>query len=271
MKEGPRGADARAIAAGWSGLSEEIEHWGAAGRVATLWWRDDDATRASERLDRLLVTAGPVPLALAVIPGLADESLAARLAPPAAPTITVLQHGWRHIDRSLGGRKSEFPWARSAAAAAADLAAGRARLLELFGASTIAVLAPPWNRFDTRHLSLLAGGGIGAISQMGPRRAAWPRLGVFAANVHVDLVAWGGDRGFVGEAAALAALVGHLRGRRLGLVDAAEATGIMTHHLVQDTGAERFLERLLGLTVGHPAVRWLAAREVFAPGIAGRP
>jgi hypothetical protein len=264
----PRKADAPAIAAGWPALAEELEHWGAAGRVATLWWRDDDAATASVRLERLLASAREVPIALAVIPALADRTLAARLASPAPSAVTVLLHGLRHADHSQGGRKSEFPSQRSAAAVAADLGAGRRLLEKLFGTTAIAVLAPPWNRFDSRFLPLLAGIGIGAISQAGPRRAAWLLPGLFAANIHVDLVDWAGGRRFVGEAAALALLLEHLRGRRLGLVDSAEPTGIMTHHLVQDSDAERFLDRLLGLTLAHSAARWLAAGEVFAPAIA---
>jgi hypothetical protein len=92
---------------------------------------------------------------------------------------------------------------------------------------------------------------------------------VFTANVHVDLVDWGGGRGFVGEALALERLVEHLRGRRLGFFDRAEPTGVMTHHRVQDSAARKFLHRLLSRTLAHPAARWLAAGEVFAPGIAG--
>jgi hypothetical protein len=263
----PHEADARARA-GWPEFAQELEQWGEAGWVATLWWRDDDAAAASAELDRLFEVAGDVPVALAVIPALADRGLAARLASTAAP-VGVLQHGWRHADHAIGGRKSEFPPERPQPAAAADLRAGRARLAALFGGTALAVLAPPWNRFDDRFLPLLAACGIGAISQAGPRRRRWPLPGVFAANIHVDLVDWAGGRGFIGEGAALARLVGHLQGRRLGVFDRAEPTGIMTHHRVQDRAAETFLDRLLALTLAHPAARWLAAGEVFAPGIAG--
>jgi hypothetical protein len=269
MKILPRGVDARAMAAGWPDLAEELEQWEEAGRVATLWWRDDDAAVANAELDRLLAIRCHVPVALAVIPALADAGLAARLTPLAGSPIAVLQHGWCHANHSAGRRKSEFPPDRPPTAVAADLAAGRARLSALFGASALAVLAPPWNRFDNGFLPLLAACGIGAISQAGPRRLSRPIPGVFAANVHVDLVAWAGDHGFVGEAAALALLVGHLRGRRLGRFDGTEPTGIMTHHHVQDRPTEAFLERLFAVTGTHPAARWLAAGEVFAPGIAG--
>jgi hypothetical protein len=265
MKDTPLDAEARATAAGWPDLAEELELWGDAGRVATLWWRDDDATAASAELDRLLALAAGIPVALAVVPGFAEHGLAARLELPDASAVAVLQHGWRHADHATLGRKSEFPPERPWVRAAADLAAGRARLREMFGGRTLAVLAPPWNRFDRRFLPLLAGCGIAAISEAGPRRSAWPRADVFAANVHVDLVAWAQGRRFVGEAAALALLVGHLRARRLGFVDNAEPTGIMTHHLLRDAAAEDFLCRLLALTAAHPAARWLDAGEVFAP------
>jgi hypothetical protein len=274
MKDMPYEADARATAVGWPDLAEELEHWGGAGRVATLWWRDDDATAASPELDRLLALAGCAPLALAVVPGLADRGLAARVGRADPSAVSVLQHGWWHADHAAAGgqkrgRKSEFPPQRPEAAVAADLAAGRRRLGEMFGDRALSVLVPPWNRFDRRFLPLLAGCGIAAVSEAGPRLAAWPRADVFTANVHVDLVAWAQGRRFVGEARALALLIGHLRRRRLGLCDGAEPTGIMTHHLVQDAAAEAFLGRLLALTAAHPAARWLDAGEVFAPALGG--
>src|SRR5215469_17203487 len=120
MRGMPHGANARARAAGWPGLAEELEHWGEAGWVATLWWRDDDAAAACAELDRLLVVAGDVPIALAVIPALADRGLAERLLSAERP-VGVLQHGWRHADRANLGRKSEFPPERRQRAAAADL------------------------------------------------------------------------------------------------------------------------------------------------------
>lgn len=261
-------ASLAAGSAQWSDLVAELDRWGEQGRIATLWWRDDDAAAPSQRLDDLFATAGKVPLALAVIPALADHALAARLDRVAQSPVWVLQHGWRHHDHAAGGKKSEFPPSQPRQKTANDLFQGWTRLTGLFGARALAVLAPPWNRIDDSLLPLLATTGIRAVSRVNPRRAAWPCIGVFQANVHVDLVAWHGDRRFVGEAAALAALIGHLRARRLGTVDSGEATGILTHHLVQDQATARFLGRLVELTLGHAAALWLGAREVFAPGLA---
>jgi hypothetical protein len=237
-----------------------------------LWWRDDDAAAPCDRLDRLLAIAGEAPVALAVIPATVQPELAARFGDTArrsneAPRVMILQHGWRHADHGsgTGAKKSEFPAGRSGASVAADLAAGRERLHGLFGGRALSVLAPPWNRFAEVFLPLLAGCGIAAISRVNPRGAAWPAPGVFAANVHVDLVAWKGDRGFIGEAAALGGLVGHLQARRCRKVDREEPTGVLTHHLVQDEATGDFLLRLVALTAAHRAARWLDAREVFAP------
>jgi hypothetical protein len=147
----------------------------------------------------------------------------------------------------------------------ADLAAGRAQVKALFGPRTLAVLAPPWNRFDDALLPLLADAGIAGISRINPRRAAYPAPGAFEVNVHVDLVAWHSDRGFIGEATALGGLVAHLRARRCGNADAEEPTGILTHHLVQDEAAGAFLGQLIRVTRDHLGARWLDAEEVFAP------
>ncbi len=256
--------ETRVTPAGWADLTGELDRWREAGREATLWWRDDDAATAGDRLDRLLAVAGEAPVTFAVIPGLADASLAARLA--GSPRCGgVVQHGWLHVDHAAGGKKSEFPPTRPRAAAAADLARGRTRMTELFGGAALAVLAPPWNRFDDGLLLFLAECGIGALSRVKPRRAVCPAPGVLECNVHVDLVAWAGDRGFIGREAALSGIVGHLRARRRGQVDSAEPTGILTHHLVQDAAADAFLRRLVAIVCAHPAARWLAAGEVFAP------
>jgi hypothetical protein len=266
MMQLPR--DGAAMTAGWPDLVDELDSWGAAERVATLWWRDDDAVAPSAKLDRLVAIAGDVPLALAVIPGAAEPELAVWLARSArslaAPRLAVLQHGWRHADHSSAGKKSEFPAERSREEVASELTAGRKRLAGLFGNRALGVLAPPWNRFDAEFLSLLSACGFGAISRAAPRRTVTPAPGISEVNIHVDLVAWAGDRGFIGDGAALSGLIGHLRARRLGGVDEEEPTGILTHHLVQSEATNCFLRRLFAITRAHRAVRWLDGAEVFA-------
>jgi peptidoglycan/xylan/chitin deacetylase (PgdA/CDA1 family) len=252
---------------GWSDLVDEFDQWGADGRVATLWWRDDDAAIATKQLDRFTSIVDDTPIALAVIPAASNLELAAWLARRAGSPLTrgiaVLQHGWRHANRAVNGKKSEFPPERSSRSVATDLAAGRARLAALFGVRALAVLVPPWNRFDPRFFRLLPDCGFRAISCVRPRAATWPVPGILEVNVHVDLVAWAGNCSFIGEKAALGAIIGHLRARRRGEVDSEEPTGILTHHLVQDAATEVFLSRLVAITREHSATRWLGGAEVF--------
>jgi hypothetical protein len=245
----------------WSHLADELDRWREAQRVAKLWWRDDDAVAPSANLDRLVEIAGTVPIALAVIPADAGSELAEWLR-KFGPSIAILQHGWRHSNHSTGRRKSEFPAERSGSAVRTDLAAGRERLTHLFGSRALPVLVPPWNRFDDLHLPLLAACGIRAISRINRSGGFPPALGIGEVNVDIDLVEWRGDRGFIGEEAALGALVGHLQTRRFGWV-CDEPIGILTHHLVQDTATEAFLQKLVAVTCVHPMLCWLDAFEIF--------
>ena len=255
----------------WPDLMAEFDRWEEAGRVATLWWRDDDAVMPTARLGRLLSIASGVPVSLAVIPADAQQELAQWLAQylRSAPkaSAAVLQHGWRHLNHSSGRKKSEFPAERPRPELAFELSAGWARLRDLFGTRAQSVLVPPWNRFDDSLLGLLAGCGLTGISRAGPRTSSAWAPGVIEANIHVDVVAWKGSREFVGEDAALGGLVKHLRARRLRAVCADEPTGILTHHLIQDEATDAFLDRLITATVAHPAVRWLDAGEIFTSDV----
>src|SRR6516164_11814647 len=231
-----------ATTVGWPNLVDELDQWRDAGRVATLWWRDDDAATASNRLDRLVSIAGEVPISLAVIPAAADLGLAAWLTCPSrSPRLAVLQHGWCHVNRAVNPKKSEFPPERSRTAVASDLATGRARLTALFGTRALPVLAPPWNRFASCFLLLLPACGLGAISRAKPRRTPWPAPGIAEVNVHIDLVAWAEDRGFIGEEAALRKIVRQVQSLGLREVEPHETTSIFTLHLVQDEATNALL------------------------------
>lgn len=250
--------------ADWPALCGELDAWAAAGRRATLWWRDDDAEAPSPALDRLLALARRhrVPLALAVVPAGAGEALAERLA--AAPEAVALSHGLDHRNLApAGARKSEFGPDRPVAELLADAATGWNRLKLLLGAAALPVFVPPWNRMAPALVPRLGDAGLKGLSAFGPRLAAEPAPELVQSNCHVDLIDWRGTRGFVGEAAALGSLVAHLAARREGRVDAEEPSGIMSHHLRHDPAAWRFLERVLDETTRHESIHWLSAREVF--------
>ena len=263
----PRGAATNS--AEWPDLAVELDRWEEAGRIACLWWRDDDAVRPTFELDRLLAAAGDAPVALAVIPADAAAELAAALR--AFPRIAVLQHGWCHANRAAdypgAGGKSEYPSERHPVDVADELEEGRQRLRSLFGPRALPVFVPPWNRFSERFVPLLAEAGLTALSQMAPRKRLPPR-GVVIADVHLDVTAWQTTRGFIGRGAALGRLLAELQARRL--TGDPSAIGVLTHHLVMDRATEDFMIRLGEIVAGHPAARWAGAPEL-ADGMPAAP
>lgn len=250
----------------WAALERELDAWQAAGRVASLWWRDDDAVAATPALERLLAIAGTyrIPLALAVVPQPARASL--RDAIDDAPAVTALAHGYAHVSHAPAGVKSgELGPARPRAVNLREAALGWQRLQALFGSRAFPVLVPPWNRIDPALIPHLPGLGFCGLSAWGARAEALAAPGLVQANTHLDLIDWRGSRGFVGEADALDELASHLRARRRGEADPDEPSGLLTHHLVLDAGAWRFVETLFSRTRGHSAVRWLDVKEIFLP------
>ena len=252
----------------WDRLCAELDSWRAAGRTATLWWRDDDAGSASPALERLLALQADtgVPLALAVIPRRLDGSLAAVLA--GRTGVSVLQHGYSHDNfAAAGDRKMELDGSRPADYVIADLAMGLQTLSALPGWHP--VLVPPWNRIAPHLVPLLPEIGFCGLSTLGPRARRAPVARLAQNNVHLDPVDWRGRQGpaggFVGEARAVEMLATHLADRREGRADADEASGLMTHHKAQPSDVWQFVTRLFAATAAHPAVRWCGAAELFEP------
>jgi hypothetical protein len=250
----------------WRVLKAELDRWQAERRTATFWWRDDDASTATAALDELLAMRrdADVPLALAVIPAAADQSLRATLQ---GEPVAVLQHGWMHRNHATPPHgKAEFGPHRSHDAMMADLRAGRERLANI--CPSLPVLVPPWNRIDSHVAAALPSLGIIGLSTIRPRQPA--PLGLAIVNTHIDVMSWV-TRRFGGDDAALAAAVEHLAGRREATVDADEPTGLLTHHLAHDRHAWEFVRRFLGETTAHPAVCWVSAGQLFGgrPGAAG--
>ncbi len=247
----------------WSDLMDEITRWQDAGRVVAFWWRDDDACRPTPALTRLiqLADAAATPLALAVIP----QDVHPDLLELRSRQVTLLQHGVNHVNRAgEGEKKSEFPALEPVQQALARLAQGR-RQIE--GRHTVPVLVPPWNRLSSVPLlERLAGAGYQGLSRFGARRSVPVLPGLVQVNTHVDIIDWHASRGFVGEEAAIAAALDHLRARRTASVDASEATGWLSHHLVHDEACWSFLAALFERTGRHPAVSWRDAHALFPRG-----
>ncbi|MEM8731215.1 MAG: polysaccharide deacetylase family protein [Pseudomonadota bacterium] len=251
----------------WSALTDELSVWSDAGRQATFWWRDDDATRAGPRLSRLLSLSEQhaAPVALASVPRDVDTSLKPAL--DSAPRAYVLQHGYAHINHAKGTDVSgawEMGLQRPLEVVSGELEAGWQRLSDLVGPDrALPVLVPPWNRIDpvvTAHLPAL---GFRGVSTYGPRAACEVVPGLCQVNTHCDPIKWKGGARFTGTGKAVTFLTAHLAARRRGEVDPTEPTGLVTHHIDHDEAVWMFCDALLGILNAHSGARVLSPTEVF--------
>lgn len=242
----------------WRPLHAELDRWKRAGRVADLWWRDDDAVQPTAALDRLLDLASgrAIPALLAVIPAHAGEPLAARLA--SEPGIVVAVHGWAHENHAPdGAKKQELGPHRVADVVLDELSRAKAVIGRLFAERAAPVLVPPWNRIDGALLPSLPGIGLAALSVFGKAKPA----PIPIVNTHVDIIDWHGGRGGKDQGALVQELASELRWRREA--GSREALGLLTHHLVHDEIAWSFLDRLFEATAGSPACRWASMRDLI--------
>ncbi|MEM7025006.1 MAG: polysaccharide deacetylase family protein [Pseudomonadota bacterium] len=242
---------------GWRELEATLDAVALEGKAIRVWWRDDDAGRDHPNLDRLLELADRrgVPLALAVVPVWLEAPAQARIA--ASSRTDILQHGIAHLNHAPAGAKSCELAGRELEAIERDLAEGRARLVEAFGADFVAVLVPPWNRIEPALIGRLTACGFCGLSTYGRRPELEATAGLIQVNTHLDPVDWRGDRLFVGEVAAL--------DRLIAVLDPDEPIGLLSHHLVMDEPGWAFFDRLLGLLAGHPGATLCSAHQLFQP------
>ncbi|HEV2510609.1 polysaccharide deacetylase family protein [Bosea sp. (in: a-proteobacteria)] len=248
--------------AAWSALFAELDRWAHAGKRLELWLRDDDATEPSDQLDRLADLAGrfTIPVLLASIPLQAQETLAKRL--ETAPLLLPCQHGtWHRNHAPTGEKKSEFGLHRPTADIAAEIAAGRQRLRDLFGHSFLSVFVPPWNRIHPEIAAELPGLGFAGLScfrnfALGP--AGGPRL----VNTDLDLIDW--HHGRVGRQPdnLLAEMVQLLADRQMK-PQPRQPFGLLLHHHDHDSTTWSFLTNLLSRLSGHAAVAFSGPDTLF--------
>jgi hypothetical protein len=247
----------------WAELNAELDRWGQAGRRATLFWRDDDASALTAPLSRLAALAAEsgVPLGLAVIPALFSAELARHRMPA---NVRVLQHGFAHVNHAGAGRReaSELGLHRPLEQVVGELVEGKRRLEDGFGVRFTPALAPPWNKLAAEVVAALPCLGFSGLSAAGERAAPEPVPRLTQANIHWDLIHWRRGAIFRGYASAMD-LVEHLRRRRSGEAEPDEPTGILSHHLAMDEDAWHFLARFLAVTSSHPAVSWCDPAALF--------
>ncbi len=240
----------------FSKLVDELARWVDAGLSPRLWLRDDDAVAPTPGLERLIALSAhcQAPVLLAVIAEPAQAALAERLAD--VVLLRPCQHGYAHRNHAGEGERAvELGGQRSLEVIGHELAAGRQRLIALFGDRLSRILVPPWNRIDENLVGRLPALGFSTLSTFGP-----PRFdgiaGLEELNCHVDLIDWRGGR--VGKSPER--LEGELVSAfALAREEGGRAVGFLTHHLAHDAQAWASLDTLC---------HWLAGRGIsFADAV----
>ena len=244
--------------ADWQKLIQELDLWRDAGKVATLWWRDDDACVLVPQLQQLVSIAddADVPVHLAVIPARLEDDATEFLLN--SPNTRILQHGFAHIDHAPAGEGSwELGDHRPLETVVKELSEGFEILHRAFGDKFLPVLVPPWTRFSDKLTPFLSQIGLKAYSGEGVRPQKKNSNGIQIIHAHCDPIRWKQNARFKGIERVAGDFADHLKKRRLGQCDPTEPTGLCTHHMDHSPELWAFLPEFLQLTGNHPAVKWI--------------
>jgi len=226
---------------------------------AAIFFRADDIAVPASNFTRLLKIFSQyrVPLCLAVVPAWLTRPrwlALKRAAPNGASLWCWHQHGWRHVNHEIQGKKQEFGPLRSRDELEHDVKCGRHRLENLLGQDFYAVFTPPWNRCDQKTLEVLKYLGYAAVSRSrGSRPPASKGLPSFDINVDLH------TRKEKTPAAGWLNLFDELQ-----QAIASGRCGIMIHHQRMNQAAFDFLEILLRIVAGHQALKPVHFKEYTA-------
>ena len=183
----------------WNGLSEELDNWRQHNRPVQLWWRDDDADRASDAVLRMMQISHTfdVPVAIAVSPAIVDASLVQLV--DKEFRCTVMQHGYAHLNHAPPDQKKcELGDHRPLNVILNELSDGFNQMQNLFGENFLPVMVPPWNRVSDTVLATLSDIGFSGISGYTPRLHAVEH-NLRRCNTHLDIIDWrGGEKVYRG-------------------------------------------------------------------------
>lgn len=207
-----------------------------------IYFRADDIAVPGSRFQQLIkiFSRRQTPLNLAVVPAWLTrarwEALKG-LGAKAPPLWCWHQHGWRHANHEIRGKKQEFGPARLRTGLIDDLNKGRRRLEGVMGGAFYPVFTPPWNRCDARTLEGLAANGYLGVSRSRASRPA-PPPGLADLSVNTDLHTRREPNPADGWQGLLAELEAAIRNG---------VCGVMIHHQRMNPAAFQFLDDLLSV------------------------
>ena len=223
----------------------------------TFFFRNDDVGWDEAQLFQLLeiFEARSVPIDLAVIPTEISNRPARRLTERlrlSAGRIRLHQHGYRHANHEISGRKCEFGRDRTVTDQANDLKAGQHRLVAAFDDLFDPIFTPPWNRCTQATADLLGAGFYRALSRdIGAQPLHLD--GLCEIPVGIDWCGWEarpeGRSGLGREIASFAS-----RGIPIG---------VMLHHAEMSRDSRAAVKNILELLAAHPSAKCVSMRSLI--------
>ena len=228
-----------------------------AGGDAHIFFRADDIAVPGKQFAHLLKIFSQfrVPLCLAVVPAWLTRPrwlALKRVARNAGSRWCWHQHGWRHINHEIKGKKQEFGPLRCRADLEHDIKCGRQHLENLLGKSFFPVFTPPWNRCDQKALDVLKNLRYAAVSRSRGSRPPPPK-GLANFDVNVDL--------HTRKEKTPAAGWDNLFNELLHAI-ASGRCGIMIQHQRMNQAAFDFLEILLKTLVGNSELKLVQFKDL---------
>ena len=232
---------------------ERLEGWGS----GSVFFRADDVAVPGRRVCGLLelFRRNRAPLCPAVVPAWLTAGRWRHLKGAAAKDPSLCcwhQHGWRHVNHEISGKKQEFGPARGLSEIKSDLLRGKQRLEELMKADFYPVFTPPWNRCSDDALRLLPTLGYAAVSRdCGSASEAPSNLADFCINVDLhtrrdrDSVSGWNDLFY-----------------ELQQAISSSYCGIMIHHQRMNAAAFDFLALLLKILTRAKTLRLIQFRDL---------
>ena len=243
-------------------LITELAKWSQEKTIAQIWWRDDDISRPTSKLDWMLKTIDSLefkPL-LAAIPNLSTRELSKALENCGLP---IAAHGLSHLNyEPADSPKSEFGPSRDLHDVKKDLIQAKEQLSDIFGDSVIDCFVPPWNRFREDIIPYLSELEFSGFSSFGRRSSKVHESNLKWFNAHVDVIDWRNTRHFIGRDAMISQITDNLRRQRTRS-GTSEPVGILTHHLNMIQSDWEEVRNIFTVLKKNNAVRFVDPLELF--------
>ncbi len=225
-----------------------------------IFFRADDVAAPGRKLAKLMdiFKRQRIPLCLAVVPAWLTGRRWQYLKGLGAKESSLWcwhQHGWRHVNHEIDGKKQEFGASRSRSDIKRDLLLGKRRLEDLMAAEFYPVFTPPWNRCSLNTLQLLQDLGYAAVSRS---RGSQPKAPKELSDLYVNV-----DLHTRKERDPASGWNNLLNELQQAL--SSDCCGIMIHHQRMNNGAFDFLEMLLKTMVRHKEFQLLHFRHLRLP------